>query len=341
MSNDKKLYLTKRSNGYYYVGYFDNNRLRWKTTQQKTKPEALDFLKSFSPKTEDNKEPLTLTSLFAIYTQLHGIALRAKTLALYDDAVTEFISIVGDKLLSTYTPQDIESYKQKLLSNKLAPTTVNIRYRAVKSVFGFAVTHEHLMKSPFAKTAFIKIAQRAPLYLTREDVQKLLAKVKNTTLKDLFLFAALTGMRLAEITNLKWSAIDFKTSQIVVKNDDSFTTKSGKERAVPIHSLVLEVLKRRAAHRKSAEYVFSKSSGYKLSESYVSHQFKFYVTKAQIDERLHFHSLRHTTASHLVNAGVSIYEVQKLLGHSSVATSMIYSHLAPSRLAESINKIEL
>ena len=340
MSAQRKLYLTKRSNGYYYVGYFDNSRLRWKTTQQKTKPEALEFLKQFQPNTEPVKEEMTLSQLLDSFSQLHGASLRCRTLAGYEDSTKEFVRIIGDKLISQYTSADVETFKNTLLANKLTATTVNIRYRSVKAVFGFALRHEYLLRSPFARTSSIKTAQKTPMYLTKEDLHALLTKVKNSTLRDLFLFAALTGLRLAEITNLKWCS--FANNQIVVKNDETFTTKSGKQRTVPCHPVVIEILKRREAQRRNSEYIFAKrSSGAKFSESYVSHQFKHYVTKAKLDSRLHFHSLRHTTASTLVNAGVSIYEVQKLLGHSSVSTTMVYSHLAESRLTESMNRLDL
>jgi site-specific recombinase XerD len=335
------MYLTKRSNGYYYVGFFLDDKLHWKTTGQKTKPEALEFLKSFNPNPEEKKSELTLSQLLDLFSKLHGSSLRKRTLVGYESATNEFIRVLGDRLLSRYTSQDIETFKQNLLSRKLTATSVNIRYRSIKAVFGFALRHEHIIKSPFAKTSAIKMAQRTPLYLTKEDLNKLFEKVTNPLMKDLFLFGALTGMRLSEIVNLKWKSIDWKKNQIVVSNDDDFTTKSGKERVVPIHTTVLEILKRRAAKKKHTEYVFSKSTGFKFSESYVSHEFKFYVGEAKLDTRLHFHSLRHTTASHLVNAGVSIYEVQKILGHSSVATTMIYSHLAQSTLADSIKKLDL
>jgi site-specific recombinase XerD len=69
-------------------------------------------------------------------------------------------------------------------------------------------------------------------------------------------------------------------------------------------------------------------SGKKLLESWVSHKFKYWVYEAKLpNDKLHFHSLRHTFASWLVQDGVSLYEVQKLLGHSNIAVTQAYSHL--------------
>ena len=76
-----------------------------------------------------------------------------------------------------------------------------------------------------------------------------------------------------------------------------------------------------------------------LDKGVVSHEFKAGVRPAGLSEGLHFHSLRHTFASWLVQEGVSIYEVQKLIGHTSVAMTQIYSHLAPGGLFNAVNKL--
>jgi site-specific recombinase XerD len=88
------------------------------------------------------------------------------------------------------------------------------------------------------------------------------------------------------------------------------------------------------------EYVFT-LNGKKILDGWVSHAFKKAVRKAGVDSRLHFHSLRHTFATWLVQNGVGIYEVQKLLGHSSVAVTQVYAHLAPSELHGAVEKISV
>jgi site-specific recombinase XerD len=341
MSKDEKLYLTKRkSSGTWYIGFFVQGKLHWRTTRCETKSEALEFLKTFSPTIEQPKKELLLSQMFETFVQLHGSSLRSTTLRGYREAVEEFIRVLGDKLITLYNSQDVELFKQTLVSRNLTPSSVNVRYRSVKSIFGYALRHEFIMKSPFAKTSQVKMAQRTPLFLSKEDLNTLLEKITSPVLRDLFLFGALTGMRLSEICNLKWTSIEWEQNQIVVKNDEDFTTKSGRERVVPIHPLVLDALQRQHARNKNSEFVFSKNT-YRYSESYISHQFKHFVGEAKLDSRLHFHSLRHTMASLLIAADVSIFEVQKLLGHSSVGTTMIYSHLSKSKLEQSVSKVQL
>ena len=74
---------------------------------------------------------------------------------------------------------------------------------------------------------------------------------------------------------------------------------------------------------------------------FVSKRFKIHARRVGLREDLHFHSLRHTFATWLVQEGVSIYEVQKLLGHSSISVTQIYSHLAASELHGAVNKIQV
>lgn len=342
MSKDEKLYLTKRkSSGRYFVGFFINGKLHWRTTKCATKSEALEFLKTFSPTVEQPKKELLLSQMFETFVQLHGSSLRSTTMRGYREATEEFIRVLGDRLLSLYTSQDIESFKQTLVSRNLTPSSVNVRYRSVKSVFGYALRHEYITKSPFSRTSAIKIARRTPQFLSKSDLQKLLEKVTSPTMRDIFLFAALTGMRLAEIANLKIPSIDLKQNQIVVANDESFTTKSGRERVIPIHPALIEMLKRRAARQNNTQYLFAKRSGYKISDSYISHQFKHYLREAKLDEHLHFHNLRSSFASYLIANNVSIFEVQQLLGHSSVMVTMAYASLTQSKLSESVSKIQM
>ena len=79
----------------------------------------------------------------------------------------------------------------------------------------------------------------------------------------------------------------------------------------------------------------------RLRGEWVSKSFKAAVRRAGLDERLHFHSMRHGYASWLVQKGASLYEVQKLLGHTSITVTQVYAHLAPSELHDTVNRIHL
>jgi site-specific recombinase XerD len=336
-----KLYLTKRKNGYYYIGFFEGNRRKWKTTKCTTKSDALQFLRSFEGTKKDAERTPLLSELFTRFESMRGNSVRPSTMASYRLAVNRFKDVCGDKVIDQYTFSDIERFKNAQLEQKVSKISVNIWLRGVKSVLGFAVRHEWLTKNPVQRSLEFVIPQQSPTYVSKEDFQTLLGKVTVPVLRDLFLFAALSGLRLSEILNLKWSAVDFEKRQFTVSNSETFTTKTGKERTVPMHEEVYKVLSLRRGNGTEDGLVFCKRGGFRLERNYVSKTFKGYVRDAELSEKLHFHSLRHSCASWLVDAGVSLYVVQNILGHSNISTTQIYSHLSQNTLHESVNRVAL
>ena len=105
---------------------------------------------------------------------------------------------------------------------------------------------------------------------------------------------------------------------------------------VPINKKIMVILKKKIKEPTKSEFVFSKTEGLKFNNDYVSKYFKKAVRKAKMDEKIHFHTLRHSFASRLVQKGASIYIVKELLGHSDVTTTQIYSHLEQRNLREVI-----
>ena len=87
----------------------------------------------------------------------------------------------------------------------------------------------------------------------------------------------------------------------------------------------------------SDDFVFADSRGNRLNEDYVSKKFKEYVRVVKLDDKIHFHTLRHSFASLLVQRGVSLYVVKELLGHEALSTTQIYSHLQQQNLRDAVN----
>jgi integrase/recombinase XerD len=151
--------------------------------------------------------------------------------------------------------------------------------------------------------------------------------------------ALLTGLRLSELLSLQWNDIDFTSKVILVRNTVTFTTKTRKNRIVPMSDELYRLLKeRKEAIRFECEVVFHNKNGGELLYTSVSQKFKKYIRRAGLNDKLHFHSLRHSFATALVSAGVSLYAVQKLLGHTTIRTTEIYSHLLPQQLHFEVNK---
>lgn len=328
------LSLFKRKGGVWYIIYNLGGRVRWKSTGQKMKSDALKVLHDFEAHLQKKLPSVLLSEFQNTLTKLYSNAISANTLRSYLLAMRSFQTVIGNKLLNHYTLREVESFKAKRLET-CTPTTVNIEFRALRAAFNLAVKWQLLNENPFLQSSQVKTAEQLPTYLTREDFQKLLGATVEQVLKDVFLFAALTGLRLGEIINLKWQEVDLQRKLVTV-GSASFQTKSGRVRVLPMGEDVYRMLLRRST--LSAGFVFHKN-GYQLQGSFVSHKFKAYVRAVGLSDAIHFHSLRHTNATWLVQSGCNIYQVQKLLGHSSVKTTEVYSHLTASELHEVVNKI--
>ena len=127
-------------------------------------------------------------------------------------------------------------------------------------------------------------------------------------------------MRLAEITNLKWSTISFNEGIIKIENTDTFTTKSKKSRIIPINSILSEILQRRLPKVIDISkdiYLFTKN-GVKFNNDYVSKQFKKSVRSAKLNDDYHFHLLRASFISNLAKRNVPLSAIQKLVGHENI-----------------------
>jgi site-specific recombinase XerD len=139
--------------------------------------------------------------------------------------------------------------------------------------------------------------------------------------------------------NLRWSDVDLARGVMHIQRVGNFRTKDGRRRTLPLDDSVNDFLSAKAVQHV-CEYVFYRR-GSRIGENYVSALFKRYVEKAGLDNRLHWHSLRHTHASWLVASGASLYAVQKLLGHSSPTVTQIYAHLQPEQLHSTVNRIKI
>lgn len=159
-----------------------------------------------------------------------------------------------------------------------------------------------------------------------------------TWLKDVIILAVNTGLRLGELVALQWQ--DISGQWLIVRSSQDHRTKSGRSRQIPLTSEVIEMLEKlRPQNVNPNTPVFVGYNGKALDKDYVSKRFKKYSLLASCPPNLHFHDLRHTTASWLVMADVPLYVVQHILGHQKAETTAQYAHLAPSFLVDAMDKL--
>lgn len=174
-------------------------------------------------------------------------------------------------------------------------------------------------------------------WITRDESVRLLTAAKESRspyLADLFTLALNTGMRREEMLGLEWKRVDLHAGLIHL---EAHHTKSGKRRSVPMNRTAREAIiaraRYRATHCPDSPWVFCKQNGKRINDARKG--FLAACEKAGI-ENFRFHDLRHTCAAWLVSAGVPLSEVRDLLGHSSVAMTERYAHLAPERVRNAV-----
>ena len=336
------MFLSKRGL-LYYLYYSDpstgkRNKI---STGSKTKTEAYQFLRAFDAKNRINKNssPSYLISEFKDEFLTYSLSVHTKnTQRCVKTSFEQLIRVVGDIQVRDITVRHIERFVAEKIRNTSA-WTARKHFAHLTSAFERAIIWKQIDTNPFRDVPVPKTPRRIPTYFTHEQLSTLMQIIDNPDFLDLVITAVTTGMRMGEMINLHWSSVSIERNTIIVENTNEFTTKSKRNRLVPINRHLIPILQRRK-ESSICNLVFHRN-GIPYTTDYVTKRFKKYVRKAKLDDRLHFHSLRHSTASYLVQAGVPIYTVMELLGHSQISTTQVYSHLSSSQLVESVNQINL
>jgi integrase len=334
------MYLSKR-NGIFYLWYINpaTKKKSKVSTGSASKSDAYQFLRQFNLQQrliESKSLQYTLAIFKEEYLNYSISAHTHKTYLNNKISLEQMYKFMGDVLLKDIGIQDIEKFLAYKIKNTSRWTGKKL-YAHLASAFQRAVVWEKLSTNPFRKVTKPKTPEMIPKYFTIDDLAKLLEVVDDQLFKDIIVLAVSTGMRLGEVVNLQWGHIDFQRKQLIVQNTNLFNTKSKRNRRIPISNDLFPILAK-MERRSQCDFVFH-SDGKQLRPDYVTKKFKRFVRSSNIDKTLHFHSLRHSTASLLVQANVPIYTVKEIMGHSQITTTMIYSHLSESHLQDSINNI--
>jgi len=265
----------------------------------------------------------------------------------YRDYIDPFIGSIQAKLVS---PTDIDNIVNHLKNKTgLSNNSINKILQIIKSLFNYGIKKRHVLYNPVTSVEFLPVEPTAFDYWSNSEAEAFLrcteSKYKeNRTPYLVYLTALLTGMRAGEIFALKWDSVDLARRLITIKRstDKSTgkikeTTKSNKIRYVGINDdLFAEFTKHRNRNPKS-EFVFENNVGSFINHDNFKNRFFTKDMKDVGTKAIRFHDLRHTFASHYMMNGGNIYDLQKILGHSDVKTTMRYAHLAPDHIAHTAN----
>ena len=174
-------------------------------------------------------------------------------------------------------------------------------------------------------------------YFTEDELEKIWNELDEYWV-DPLKFIVHTGLRKGEWINLKWENVklDGDNPNITIESSGTWKTKTGESRVIPLNKIAVEIIKKQKG--KNSEYVFTLKNGSKIHPDKPYHKLKTALKNLGLKGDIH--KLRHTFASNLVMKGRPLYDVQKLLGHSDIQTTMIYAHLSPDYLKESVKTLE-
>lgn len=266
--------------------------------------------------------------------------LSPNTLECYMRDIHQYIIFLEDRELYDIRAtkiSHIQEYMDNIKKQGVSSSTILRKLSSLRSYYGFLMQKNYIKEDPTANLEGPKNKRKLPNVLTVQEVNRLLAQPRGKDPKSIrdkamleLLYA--TGIRVSEIISLKVSDIDIENKQLICRS-------SGKKRVVPVDSNALHYIKvylKEARHElvrnKDEKTLFVNYHGKPMTRQGFWKIVKYYKEKAKIDKKITPHTLRHSFAIRLLNKGTDIKVVQKMLGHSDLSTTQIYTQLPNIKL---------
>ena len=250
--------------------------------------------------------------------------LSPRTIDAYTFHAERFADFI-QKPLDLATVEDVRNFQLYLIDHKkLAYSSFNQAVCALR----FLYTHTIRVTWPVAMVPFGKRPKTLPVVLGRQEVNELLQCTKSLKQRTFLITLYATGMRFSEAANLRVADIDSKRMQIRIING-----KGAKQRQVPLSPRLLDELRNYWRQYKPQSLLFQGNSADKTyADTTIQKTIKASALAANIKKNVTPHTLRHSYATGLLEAGVDLLTISKLLGHASFATTMIYLHCRKEHL---------
>jgi len=269
------------------------------------------------------------------------------TLRAYSTDLEQFINFlkkINDKLTITeITDKHIRSLMHELFNRKLDNISVSRHLSSIKSFFKYLLTEKVILKNYAASVPNPKVDTKLPKYLKEEEVSIFLDMPDTSTAlgsrdKALLELLYATGLRVSELESLNAEQIDLNNKAIVV------TGKGKKERMVLFGSYASEALENYLKQRESLivdneeKALFLNFRGGRLTARSVRRVVDKYIEEADLKLKISPHALRHSFATHMLNNGADLRDIQELLGHASLSTTQRYTHVSIQDMLDNYDK---
>lgn len=253
------------------------------------------------------------------------------------DIFSNFVESQPEKI----EPIDVRGFIAEQINSGLNKTSAGRRLAAVRSFFRFLHREGYIKSNPAKVVSTPKKPKMLPKFLTVDDVFSLIEKPQGIgfmVARDKAILELLysSGIRVSELSGLDMGDIDLREGLVKVKG------KGRKERIVPVGSKAIEAIRsylvERMLLKKKDKALFLNRNGSRITERSIRRIVVKYARMVLIDGRIGPHTLRHTFATHLLQAGADLRTIQELLGHSSLSTTQKYTHLDVTHLVEVYDK---
>ena len=344
MRNSKKEKNLKFIDGKWYVDLtFNKKRIRKfggytkeqaRNTLTKLRMEKLNEKMGF--KKPEEKPDVLFEDFSKEFIELYA-KLDKRSWKRDEASLKNLIPFFKGKTLREIVPELVEGYKAKrrvqITKRKtpVAKATINREIALLKTIFNTAVKWGRIDKNQLdGVKKFKENHQKDMRILTDEEAIQLIDSAL-PHLKPVLILALNTGMRRGEILSLKWENVDFRKGMISIISENS---KSGKSREVYMNDIIFETLNELP---NNSTYVFPNNATGKHIKD-VKNSFRTACKEVKI-KGFRFHDLRHTAATKMVEAGVDIATVSKILGHSSIQMTMRYAHPGEKTMRDAAEKL--
>jgi len=265
-------------------------------------------------------------ALHKFIQQLELKAYSANTIKMYVSEFSHLLVILNDNPVDQLAPYRLKDYFLYCVQElQMKERKMNGKINAIKFYF------EQVLHKPkqFYDIPGPKKQQALPKMLSKTEITKLFKQISNK--KHLLILKLVYGMglRVSEVVNIKISHIDSDRMQVLIPN-----AKGKKDRYVSLPETVLESLRNYYKENKPTDYLFEGQYGGPYSTGSVQAIFKRAMKAAKINKHIGIHGLRHSYATHLLESGADIRFIQELLGHHSIKTTQIYTHVTATRAGD-------
>jgi len=257
------------------------------------------------------------------------------TLTNYRIDLNQFLGYLKERELSLFSVERLmaREFLYHLEKRKFSRRSLARKISTVRSFFRFLIREGKAQSNPFELISTPKLQKRLPNFLYPNEVEKLLEAPDSKSvlgLRDRALLELLygSGIRVSEATKLNTTDLDLEEGEVRVFG------KGSKERIALIGSKAREAVRKYLSERgrTQSKALFLNKRGGRLTQRSVERLIKYYARKTGLNRPVTPHTLRHTFATHLLSGGADLRTVQELLGHASLSTTQVYTHITKEKL---------